>query len=421
MSNRSLTDLSKVNLQRFFILRNIAIGGQLLSVLFVHYYLNIKLPLLLLFYVVVIEIAFNVWTKRLTYQLMSSATRQYFLQVLFDIGTLTALLYLSGGASNPFTALYLIPLAISATVLSSKETWLLAVISVVCYSVLVWVNVPLPMPHEHGDGFGLHVIGMWVGFILSAGLLAYFVVGMGTTLREQEKQLVTAHEKALKNDQLVALGTQAAGTAHELGTPLNTMTIIIEEIEALLPDAADEVYENLDTLSAQIAHCKTQLSELLTRAGSAQASGGKPLDIEEFIECFVSQWQDRHAEATLVVNVSNNNTPPIVVIDHRLTQALFNILDNAAKVSPQSIELAFSWDDEQLRFEVADRGPGLPEGMLGVVGKKPISDKMSGHGIGLYLTYAVVEQFSGKVTIKARQGGGTVVVVQVPLDAYRID
>ena len=157
---------------------------------------------------------------------------EFFAQLMVDVFALTALLYFSGGSTNPFISLYLLPLTIAAAALPWAYTWVMAAITISCYTLLLFYYVPLPHDHEeHNSEFNLHVSGMWLAFVLSTVLIAWFVVKMGISIRERDKDLASAREQALRNEQLIALGTLAAGAAHELGTPLATMAIVSGELQ----------------------------------------------------------------------------------------------------------------------------------------------------------------------------------------------
>ncbi len=178
---------------------------------------------------------------------------------------LTAIFFFTGGASNPFVWFYLLPLMIAATILPRGHTWTMAAVTVLCYSALFLIDMPASGEHAHhqAEGFQMHVFGMWLGFVMSAGFVAVIIVGMAYSLRERDHKLAEAREQALKNERLVALGTLAAGTAHELGTPLGTMAILTAELQQ---DYAGEdnsgLQRKLAILQRQIERCKEALSSL---------------------------------------------------------------------------------------------------------------------------------------------------------------
>ena len=194
-----------------------------------------------------------------------------------DVLILAALLYFTGGSTNPFVSLFLLPLTLAAAALPGRYTWAIATAAVICYSFLmVWY---FPIPHQHGINFNLHVLGMWFGFVLSAILISYFAVKMSATLRERDRALALARENALRDERLVSLGTLAAGAAHELGTPLATMAVLAKDLESECAGRPG-VAEPFQVLRGQIARCKDILSQLAVSAGQARAEAGRDLALD---------------------------------------------------------------------------------------------------------------------------------------------
>ncbi|MCH6585327.1 MAG: sensor histidine kinase, partial [Proteobacteria bacterium] len=227
----SQSPLSK-NLQRLFLLRSIAIVVQCLTFAAVHWVLEMPLPWTEMVTVVTFLAVLNFATWLRLRRNWPVSSIEFFAQILIDVFALGALLYFSGGSTNPFVSLYLLPLTITAAALPWAYTWVMAAITISCYSLLLFYYVPLPHDHsEHNSEFNLHVSGMWLAFVLSTVLIAWFVVKMGISIRERDKNLSQAREQALRDEQLIALGTLAAGAAHELGTPLSTMAVVSRELQ----------------------------------------------------------------------------------------------------------------------------------------------------------------------------------------------
>ena len=201
------------NLHRLCVLRIIAIVGQIGAVALAITYFDLPVPLAPLCAIVGGLAVFNVATWLWLRHGYQATTRGVFLQLLVDVAALTGLLYFSGGATNPFVFLYLLPLTIAATAVPGHYTWALVAVTIACYSLLMVFFVPLPQEHSHDAGFGLHVFGMWFGFVLGAALIGYFVVGMGSTLRRQERALAEAREQALRSERLVACNSRIAASA----------------------------------------------------------------------------------------------------------------------------------------------------------------------------------------------------------------
>jgi len=347
---------------------------------------------------------------------------EFFIQMGIDVLALSGVLYFCGGATNPFTWMFLLPVIIAATVLPKRFSWGMAGLTVFCYSLLIKFYVPLhaaDMSHmSHGNNFAQHVFGMWFGFVLSAGLVAYFVSGMANTLRERDRVLAKAREQALRDERLVALGTLAAGAAHELGTPLGTMAIVTSELEREYVASKDDgLRKQLGIIKEQIARCKQALSVISASSGEVRADSGQPVPVKKYLEQLTAQWCKQRPNINLQYRLEGNQTASHILADHVLHQALTNILDNAADASPEDVELHAKWNNDELVIEINDRGDGLSSETSALVGKTLYSTKKQGLGLGLFLAHAAIERMGGNVMLFNRQGGGVCTRIMLPLFA----
>jgi len=416
---QQLLQANRSHLWRLFFLRVIAMSGYAAAFVIAILHYHIPVPYLSAVGIIGGLTLFNGWTWYFIRSKRAVTATLLFIQLLVDVSALTALLYLAGGAVNPFTGLYLLPITISATILSARHTWILAVITIVCYSLLIHFHIPLGIPHQHHDTsiIGLHIIGMWVGFIVSASLVAYFVVGMGTTLRRQQQQLAQAREKALRDERLLELGTQAAATAHELGTPLGTIALLVDELsDPTVPGT--EKQAQLKTLKQQVTRCKEALASLSVSAGNPPATAGRLQPVHLFISNWLQQSQQRLPQTRLNITIPTVETSPAILADRTLQQALDNVLDNAVQVSPQDIEVWANWDNGMLTLEIRDRGPGINAAIRQHLGQTPVEPQQNGMGIGLFLSHAIIERFAGKLTLFERKTQGVTACITIPLMSY---
>ncbi|HXH65179.1 MAG TPA: ATP-binding protein [Mariprofundaceae bacterium] len=340
--------------------------------------------------------------------------RAYFGQLLLDVAFLTLLLYFSGGYTNPFISLYLLPLFIAASTLPGRYAWSMAGLVLACYSLLVFFYRPLfSMQHGHADaGFHLHLVGMWFSFVLSVALIVFFIMRMSDALREREKRLADMREKATRDELVVALGALAAGAAHELGTPLSTMAVIAGE---LARDHAGDRQSagRIEILREQIRRCRHILSQISASAGQSRAEGGRGLAVDAYIREVLAQWRSMRPEASVSVDMQSGEAPALVA-DVTLTQAIINLLDNAADASPALIGLSCRWRDGHIEIEVCDEGQGLPPDLQQKIGSPFVSTKSGGRGLGLFLSRAVVERLGGNLTLSERQPHGVCARLTLP-------
>jgi len=408
---------NSVNLQRLVVLRNIAIIAQILVLLVVNYGLGMSLPLAPMAAVVLALAGANFFTWRRLRHPAPVSDIELFGQFLIDVMALTAQLYFSGGSTNPFVLMYLLPITLTAAALPGAFSGMMAVVTGVCYSILMFKYQPMPHVHmQHGSDFDLHVMGMWLGFVVSGGLIAYFVVKMGQTLRERDAVLAAMREDQLRNERILALGTLATGAAHELGTPLSTMAVLLKEMER---DAADDAESaaRLGILRDQVNRCKHILSSLSASAGHARAEAGSGMPIDDYLQQLLADWRKMRPAVQIDAVCDGPRPAPRILTEQTLSQAIINILNNAADASPEQIEMEAYWDRDTLRIEIRDRGPGLAPAVEQNAGTPFFTTKEPGHGLGLglFLAHATLNRFGSKVELLNREGGGACTRLALPL------
>jgi len=404
-------------LRRLFLLRNITILGAGLGIAIGRSIYSLTLPLAPLLLTLGLLAILNLLTWLRLRLRFSVGNGEIFAQLLLDIAGITSLFYFTGGATNPFVWFYLLPLIIAATLLPRGYTWFMAGLSVACYSALFFYYVPLPHAGMHHDGgFQMHVFGMWLGFVISAGFVALIIVGLAHSLRERERRLAEAREQALQNERLVALGTLAAGAAHELGTPLGTMAILTAELEQEYTDAGhQDLHRKLGILRTQIDRCKEALSVISASAGAGRAEAGHRMEVRHYLDAVLEEWRRQYPHASLMAEISTQAPQAMIIAERTLTQALHNVLDNAADASPDDVMLEADWSLDQLALAVSDRGPGLRDDIHEQLGRQPVTTKPEGLGVGLYLAHATIRRLGGDLSVCNRGQGGTTVRITMPL------
>ena len=340
---------------------------------------------------------------------------EFFIQLSVDVLFLTAFLYYTGGSTNPFVSLFLLPLVLVAATLPQIYAWLMAVLSVSCYTLLMFVYIPLPdVSSDHLGNFGLHTFGMWFGFLIGVSLIVFVVAKMANTLRERERILADAREQLLRDEHLVALGTLATGAAHELGTPLATMAVIARELEYDNPDSPTLI-DKVKLLRQQIDRCKNTLSILSDKAGQTKAESGCSYSIDQYLENVLTQWRSMRPAAQVNYHWNGIQPAPHIVADKSLSQAFINLLNNAADASLNNVEVEGHWNPDKLVFEVRDRGTGFNRAVHDNAGKAFFTTKSDGLGLGLFLVQAVIKRFDGSLKLLNREGGGACTRIELPL------
>jgi len=414
-SNLSQTPLNK-NLQRLFFLRNIAIVIQCLTFASTYWILKIQLPwtemITAVFSLSILN--FATWIRLCRNFPVSNI--EFFFQILIDVFALSILLYFSGGSTNPFVSLYLLPLTITAAVLPWVYTWLMAAITIGFYSWLLFDHVPLPHNHsEHMSEFNLHVSGMWLAFVLSTILISWFVVKMSGSIRERDKELSEVREQALRDEQLIALGTMAAGAAHELGTPLATMAVVSKEIQNDHTEN-QELQKSMGILRDQITQCKHTLTKLLADAGQTRTEDASGQAVDFFLQEILEKWRLMRPTVKFTYVCSGNHPAPKIINTQPLSQSILNLLNNAADASIENITINSDWNKKELHLEILDFGKGLSEEAVKRAGQAFFTSKEGhGFGIGLFLANANIERYGGSVHLTNYEKGGACTQVTLPL------
>ncbi|MCF6355973.1 MAG: ATP-binding protein [Candidatus Polarisedimenticolaceae bacterium] len=413
------------SLKALFWLRTFTILGQLAVVALVKIELAMELPLLPILTAIGALALWNLaayWRQR---QPWESTQLEIFMNLAVDITALTFLLYWTGGATNPFVSLYLIPIAIASAALSARYIWLTSLLCVAYYSFLMLFYTPLPPIHsDYGSDFNAHIFGMWINFILSAILMATIVAGISRSIHQRDKSLAKAREEALGSEKIVAMGTLAAGVAHEISTPLSTMTMITDEL-LHLPDPDQQLHPDLMLMRKQIEICKERIKELLDHAGHSRSEGGHAVPLRQFINRIIDQWQLMRPEVECGVHLNEPFQNPTILAEQTIAQSITNLLNNAADATLEEgskrVIINISNVQQELVIQIDDEGPGISPEIASQMGKIPFSTKASGFGIGLALSNASLGRFGGGVTLTNRAGQGARTEVKLPLHELIIE
>jgi two-component system, sensor histidine kinase RegB len=405
-------------LWRLIWMRAIALTCQLTGVVAATLWLEVHFAVAPVLTVMLLLAAFNGWTWWRMQQPQPVGDLALFLQLFIDVAALSALLYLSGGATNPFVSFYLPALAVGASILPWRFALALAAFSLASYSVMMSTYVPLHVMN-HDMAVNYHLIGMWANFALSAGLITWFVARMSRALRVRDAQLALAREQHLQNERMIALGTQAASAAHELGTPLSTIAVIAGDLKhEIAQNASLAMYgEDIATIETQIALCKASLDRMGTTAGAVPPVA--PVTATAWLKQFIETWRLRCPATRLTLSFSASDAQIANAQD--LGQILLTLLDNAAYAAyaaggtntPVSLSLRF--EHRSAIVQIKDRGPGISPALLKRLGYEQVDSSSGGQGLGLMLAFATARQVGARIALSSRQGEGTTATVTAPI------
>ena len=395
-------------IQLLISLRYLAVALQWVALLWISQRLGMQLPWSALIVTSVLLLAFNVlshWWFRRRRQVASNLA--LWLQLSVDVVALTVLFYFTGGPTNPFVSLYLLPIAMAATALELLPVAGLTLLTALSYTWLMSHNVALP--HVHGGDFQLHVSGMWINFLLSSAIMVAVLGRFMSMLKEQRRRLAEVRERTLRDESLLALGTLAAGTAHELNTPLTTIGLLLDEWQqaALPPDA-----EAIANLRVQVLRCQTHVRALAALARHGAVGGASVRGADDFVFECIDRLHLLRPGAD--VEISGSAGTAKLIVEPALPQALINLMNNAvdaslAMVGAATIEIELQAKSGRLMIRILDRGvgPGAGLGAVAATRDRP------GLGIGLMISNASIERSAGCVRHYARVGGGCVTEVEL--------
>ena len=400
-------------------LRLCAIAGQSMAVMICSWWMRIDLPTLSLLLGIDMLAVFAVFAAWRISQPWPVHEWETVCHIVADTLVLSYLLYFTGGARNPFVTLLLVPIALSAAALSVRAILAVAAIAGAAYFVLLRWYVPLPMNElsANDHGFSLHVAGMGVNFGITALLLGFFINRLATAVRQQQQEVQRVRERALRDEGILAIATQAAGAAHELNTPLSTMRTLLPELRREhATDAA--LNEDLQLLEGQVERCRSILREMVAFGKAQLSQEPERLALPAFIHGCVERFKLLRPEAELELAVQPQLDTLVLRTPPGLRHALLNLLNNAADASAlcdsHFVMLEVLRHEQWLDWIVRDRGPGFtPAGATAAIG---ISGKQSGLGIGLALAEATAQRLTGELSI-ANTGNGAELRLRLPLSA----
>jgi two-component system sensor histidine kinase RegB len=342
---------------------------------------------------------------------------EFFIQLLLDVICLNALFYFSGGANNPFISYLLVPICISAATLPWRFTWIITALCLCAYTLLLFFHVNLPifdMTHNHNSNLSWHILGMWFNFFISAILITYFVVKMAKTLRQQDEQLNSLREDELRNEQLMAVAMLAAGAAHEMNTPLSTMTVLLSELRNEYKNDA-QLITDLTLLSNQVSHCANTLKQLVQDSSAATQGEFKQQSLKLFCESIIDRWQLMRPNIQSFITFADDFSEKPLRADPRIEQAIINLLNNAADASPNQVNIHIACDLNHLVWTIVDAGLGIQKNVHSNLGKNVISTKENGLGLGMLLSHATLKHYGGSVTQTENLPQGTITELRLPV------
>jgi two-component system sensor histidine kinase RegB len=341
----------------------------------------------------------------------AGSSRAVGLGVAFDLLAIGALLAASGGAANPFSVVFVVHVALAASMLPARTTFALAALAACLFGALFALPSGACCPNHPANGaFSTHLYGMWLAFVVAAGLVSYFLTRVRRALAEREREIAELRRRAEETARFAALGTLAAGTAHELGTPLGTIGVLAGEIA----DGAEPAARGAHAISVQVARCRDILARLAAGAEAARPRATAPLG--ETVRRAVAAWTRAHPEAEVEVDAGAPETAPAPLAAEDVEAALCVLLDNALQATSggEVITVATRAEAGAVELAVEDRGAGVPSELRDRLGEPFVTTKEPGQGmgLGLYWIRTLLARCGGRLLVEPREPRGTRVVLR---------
>lgn len=391
-----------------------------MTVAFVEGWLNLDIPLGDLFAGISILGAFAVFAFWRLRQPWPVTAIESVAHIAVDTVVLGYLLYQSGGATNPFVSLLVMPITLAATALPLRPVAFVAALAVATYLFLMRHYVALPTMHEFGTpaGFRLHITGMAISFAITAAMLGFFITRLARALRAQQAEAEFEQVRALRDEGILAIATQAASTAHELNTPLSTIRTLLAELgRERATDAA--LSADIALLAGQAERCRDILRELVTVGSNQLAGVAEVMTVSEFTDSARDSFHLLRPEIEIDYAIETALESRTIGVVPALRHALINLLNNAADASLAngSTQLQFGVASAVGQFElrIRDFGTGMPVGGSPAAGLSFESTKRDGLGLGLALANATAERFGGNLVARPAADGGTLQCLRLPL------
>lgn len=415
---------TRIGLQRLLVLRSFVTLVGIVGMLIFDAVSSLEIPfqyIAILIGAVLISVLLGYWRLNKPW-LISNA--ELFGHLSVDVIFLVVLLLNTGGVSNPLISYLLVLLAVTATLLPRVYVVCFAIGSILIYTSFLMLD--LTAEHEMSMGpineqmtFQAHLIGMWVIFLVSAILISVFITRMAQAIQIRELNLAQARENEIRNEQLVAIGTLAAGTAHTLGTPLSTMAVLLTELDQMDAEtlARSAIKDDISLLKQQVTRCKHSLNQLIRYYNKDNPEKAENIPLADFINDVNDYIINIHPSASISYRLDCDRET-LVLANLSLRHAVINIIENGIKAARSRVDVVCRLTpDSPKRLEIAiqDDGPGIPQEIMEHVGEPFISKRKESMGLGIFLANASVQRLGGKIEMFNLKEGGALTVIRLPI------
>ena len=401
----SLISIERSNLALLVRLRWVAIAGQAMAIGVAHFALGIDLPLVQMLGVLALLVCVNLLARRRSIVPKPVTLRLLTAEILTDVLALTLLLYLSGGATNPFAGLFILQDIIAIVLLPPMAAGIVLAVSLLAGAALLVLGLPMALARN------LALIGTFLSFVISALLAAWFIMGIRGNLARRDQELAAAKAQIDEEAMVLRIGLMASTAAHDLGTPLTNLAVILDDWSDLGLPPAEEMKRQADLMQESVAACRETISRMLQAAGAARLDAAGAVDAAVFARSVADGWRIGHSGVTITVE-DQRKRPCRIIADVLLRRALLNLLDNAAEAESTEVHVTVVSAGLRVEIAVCDNGPGFPAGLL-ATGPGAFQSGHTGasRGLGLFLVQSVLRRLNGELRLSNTVGGAKAAIV----------
>ena len=413
-------------LQRLLLLRTFVTAASAVAVIVLQAFSELEIPVMFIIYLIagiLLSVLFGY--RRLAVSKFIS-NFELFCHILVDVLFLIVLLLNTGGASNPLISYLLVLLALAATLLPKTYVNSFSVGGIIIYTSFLLLDLSSDQgmamsPENEVMTFQLHLVGMWVIFLVSAILISVLITRMATAIKVRELNLAEAREHELRNEQLVAIGTLSAGTAHALGTPLSTMAVLLTDLDKLTAEElkASDIKSDISLLRQQVTRCKNSLTQLIRYYNKDNPEEAEKVSLESFAEDIQDYIVNIHPTSSIDFHIDENKKS-VVTSNLSVKHAVINIIENAIKAAHSHVDVSFNIrENAPSKFEISikDDGPGIPDDVMEKLGEPFISRRKESMGLGIFLANAAIERLDGSIEMLNMKEGGALSIIRLPQPA----
>jgi two-component system sensor histidine kinase RegB len=406
-----------VNSSDFILIRLIAFAGQTITIGFSQYFFDFSPEVTWLSWGVALFLLLSVG---LAYYLFKKgdkilSEKQIFLFLCFDILQISILISFNGGYTNPFIFIILAPIAIAASYLTLER--ILVILSLALVSFALIFNFFIDLPETVRPNISIYYsLGIMISLFISSIFLVFYLYYFSLNYKSTQKAYELASKQLQDEKELLKVGGLAAAAVHELGTPLNTINLIVGDFDQD-KDLKKKYRDDIDTLKVELDRCKAILKELSTNPESKEISNEiSNMSLDAYVQSLSEQFKSNYRVINIDYRSDDNSKNINIQITPELNIAMNNIIKNAISFAEKEILIISEAEGGQYRIKIRDDGPGFNKKFLANFGKPFYSsrpEKGVNMGLGLFITKQMIENLNGEILVQNNNGAEVTLLWQI--------